>query len=242
MSETIINRIVDIQRFYELLSALEDKLQGKRKLSNCHGRMDWPMRGVYFFYERGEIRTTSGVGPRVVRIGTHALKRGGKATLWNRLRHHKGVQKDGGGNHRGSVFRLHVGTALINRDDWKDPIASTWGDGSNAPKEIRQAEKSLEQSVSQHIGNMPFLWLEVADAPGPESDRGVIEHNTISLLSNYCSNQNLQKLIDPASERWLGKFAKSTDINQSGLWNVNHVRECYDPNFLDLLESYVHSM
>ena len=242
MDELSKNRLADIQHFYQLLDILEDKVGGKRVLAKCNGRMNWPKRGVYFFFETGEIRSTSGEGPRVVRVGTHALKTGSKTTIWKRLSQHQGVQRDGGGNHRGSVFRLHVGTALINRDHWDDHIASTWGKGANAPKEVRQSEKPLEQAVSRHIGNMPFLWLKVTDEPGPESDRGLIERNSIALLSNFCGNSNPRIPIDPASDKWLGKFAKSSDIKQSGLWNVNHVRECYDPNFLDLLESYIRSM
>lgn len=237
-------RLEHIKHFYQILDELEDKVGGKRLLSECHGRMYWPRRGVYFFFEPGEIRTTSGNGPRVVRVGTHALKKGGKATLWNRLKQHRGTvggQYPGSGNHRGSVFRKHVGTALIEKDNWSDEIAEKWG-GSNAPRYIKDAEVPLERDISKHIGLMPFLWLEVDDEPGPNSDRGVIERNTISLLSNYCSNHNPQDPIDPASDSWLGKYAKSDDIKQSGLWNVKHVRECYDPNFLDLLEKYVIAM
>jgi len=106
-------QLEDVKCFYEILEGLERKVWGKRKLASCHGSMNWPERGVYFFFEPGEMRSTSGSGMRVVRIGMHALKAGSKTTLWKRLSQHQGTQKSGGGNHRGSVFRLHVGTALI---------------------------------------------------------------------------------------------------------------------------------
>ena len=77
--------------------------------------MEWPARGVYFFFEDGEARSTSGTGPRVVRIGTHALTAKSSTTLWNRLAQHRGVVGTGGGNHRGSIFRLLVGEALLRR-------------------------------------------------------------------------------------------------------------------------------
>jgi NAD(P)-dependent dehydrogenase (short-subunit alcohol dehydrogenase family) len=109
-------RLEDVKRFYEILEALENKLGGKRTLANCNGRMGWPEREVYFFFELGEYRSTSGVGMRVVRVGTHALTEKSKTTLWNRLSQHQGTIKSGGGNHRGSIFRHHVGTALIARD------------------------------------------------------------------------------------------------------------------------------
>lgn len=52
--------------------------------------MRWPKRGVYFFREAGEVRSDTGEGPRIVRVGTHALKTGGSTKLWTRLSAHKG--------------------------------------------------------------------------------------------------------------------------------------------------------
>jgi hypothetical protein len=66
--------------------------------------------------EEGEERSHSGQGPRIVRVGTHALKGGSSTTLWKRLSQHKGQERSRRGNHRGSIFRLIVGTAL-NADD-----------------------------------------------------------------------------------------------------------------------------
>ena len=66
-------RVADVQRFYEILDALEETIGGKRRLAECDGRIDWPRRGVYFFFEPGEMRSASGRGPRVVRVGTHGL-------------------------------------------------------------------------------------------------------------------------------------------------------------------------
>ena len=91
-----------------------------------------------------------------MRVGTHALKAGGSTKLWGRLSTHRGQLRNGGGNHRGSIFRLIVGTALIARDGHNVP---TWGEGSSATKHIRAAEVELERAVSQVIGKMPFLWL-----------------------------------------------------------------------------------
>lgn len=232
-------RLRDIQRFYEILDELEVSVGGKRTLGKAHGRMNWPERGVYFFFEPGEERTTSGPGLRVVRVGTHALKARGKATLWHRLRTHRGRvggSDPGGGNHRSSVFRLHVGTALIRRDHWLEAVAGNWGVGSSAKKPIRERERPLERAVSQHIRSMPFLWVGIDDEPGPTSLRGYVERNAIALLSNY----NVQdKAIDPQSLSWLGQWAASEQVRWSGLWNVNYVSENYDPGFLDVLHEYI---
>lgn len=235
ISSSIVKRLENIQRFYALLSQLESKCGGMRKLADSHGSMEWSRRGVYFFFEPGEVRSTSGQGLRVVRVGTHALKSGSKTTLWNRLSQHQGTQKTGGGNHRGSVFRLHVGAALIEQGEWESGITEHWGKGSNAPREIRQNELPLEKSVSSHICNMPFLFLEVNDEPGPDSMRGFIERNAIALLSNT----NQSDPVDPPSSQWLGFCAQRESIRNSGLWNVNHVNDEYEPSFLVVIRELV---
>jgi hypothetical protein len=132
----------------------------------------------------------------VARVGTHALEEGGSTTLWGRLSAHRCQLRSGGGNHRGSIFRLIVGTALIGRDGHKFP---TWGEGSSAAKDIRAAEVELERAVSEVIRNMPFLWLAVDDEPSPASLRGKIERNAIALLSNFNKAP-----LDPPTRSWLG--------------------------------------
>ena len=127
--------------------------------------------------------------------------------MWKRLRQHCGSvggTRPGGGNHRGSVFRLHVGTALIRRDDWSDDVAGRWGVGSSAPRAVRQQEHPLERAVNQHIRRMPFLWVGIDDEPGPDSPRGYIERNAIALLSN---NNLPDTPTDSASAVWLGRWA-----------------------------------
>jgi hypothetical protein len=193
--------------------------------------MDWPKRGLYFFYEQGEFRSDTGDGPRVIRVGTHALKAGSRTKLWTRLSQHKGQLKTGGGNHRGSIFRLIVGAALINSERLNFP---TWGDGNTANTDVRSSELALERLVSQVIGNMRFLWLAIEDEAGPESRRGYIERNSIALLSNYNKAG-----LDPPSQGWLGHHSDRERVRKSGLWNQNHVEEGYDPAFLGTLDRLV---
>ena len=233
------NRRAHLVRFYSLLDRLEDAIGGARALAACSGRMDWPARGVYFFREPGEIRSDTGSGPRIVRVGTHAVTDTSRTTLWTRLSQHKGRHGSGGGHHRGSVFRKIVGAALIERDKHK---FSTWGRGNSAPKDILDSEHEMECLVSQEIGRMPFLWLAVDNETGPET-RGYIERNSIALLSNY-----QKPPIDPALQhpKWLGLYCRSKElrdegrsIRDSGLWNSNHVDEDYDPAFLDHLQNLI---
>lgn len=158
----------DLTRFYSLLDKLEENIGGSRTLANCSGRLDWPKRGVYFFREYGESHLETGEGPRIVRVGTHALKTGSGTKLWTRLSQHKGHPSKGSGNHRGSIFRLIVGAALINRHDYEFP---TWGKGSTAKADVRRRESALEFEVNGVIGNMTFLWVPIDDEAGPESLR-----------------------------------------------------------------------
>jgi hypothetical protein len=216
----------DIDRFYALLSTRCSKVDGTRQLKDCDGRKKWkwPKGGVYFFFEEGEYRQDQPGILRVVRVGTHALTEISKTTLWNRLKQHKGTD-NGGGNHRGSVFRLHVGTALIEKQRCHAAYPY-WGKGTSAKKEITDSERPMELQVSKYIGQMPFLWLAV-DTPGM---RAHIEKHAIGLLCNR------GKPVDTQSPTWLGKYSSRPAIRQSGLWNVKHTEENYDPSFLDDLE------
>ena len=220
-----------LDRFYDQLRRLEVGLGGKRELRSCTGRMSWPRRGVYFFFEPGELRSSDPTVPRVVRVGTHAVGASSGSTLWSRLHTHRGGA-DGRGYHRGSVFRLHIGAALMRREN-KQPLLTTWGQGSTASAEVRVAERELEQRVSRHIGSMSILWLAVEDTPGPRSDRSYIERNTIALLST-AGHQ-----IDPPNKRWLGASSPHEVIRQGGLWNVQWVGGLTDPRALDVIDRYI---
>lgn len=231
------DRQCDLDHFYALLDALERRLGGRCRLARCHGGMDWPRRGVYFIFEEGELRA-DGRSPRVVRVGTHALKAGAKSTLWGRLAQHRGTQSPPGGNHRGSVFRRHVGTALLDSGLSPVLVADTWGIGQSGPPAVRARERPLEVLVSETIGAMDVLWLPVDDFPGPESRRALIERNAIGLLSNC----GAMPAIDSPSKSWLGHHARATAVRGSGLWNVDHVEASYDPGFLQIMNSLVRAV
>jgi hypothetical protein len=232
-----MSRTDDIKQFYDILSSLERRLGGPRILDDCTGRMGWPRQGVYFFFESGEQRLHSGTGSRVVRVGTHAVSRGSKTTLWKRLADHRGTFSTGGGNHRGSVFRLLVGLAILKRDGLS---CSTWGQRGSASRESREKEHPIERLVSRYIRSMPFLWIQVQDASSADNMRAYIERNSIALLSNYQKPVDLQ--VDTPSPNWLGSFCSKDKIRSSGLWNSNHVDEDYDPQFLSTLGELVKQM
>ena len=204
------------------------RLGGARRLSECTRMDGWPVRGVYFFFEEGERRKESGDGPRVLRVGTHSIARGAQTTLWNRLSQHRGT-RDGGGNHRASVFRLWIGDALGRRgpdlhvDSWLDRRAST--------SSVKESEHPLECAVTAYIGSMPLLWLGIDD----RAQRASVERSAIALLSNYgriCP-------LDTPSAGWLGRFSSSARVRESGIWNSQLVGSSYDEGFLRVLEREV---
>jgi len=51
-----VNRADDLDRLY----AIPDDLR------ECHGRLDWPRRGVYFFFEPGEVPRLSSAYPTLL--------------------------------------------------------------------------------------------------------------------------------------------------------------------------------
>lgn len=222
----------DLERFYQLLAALEAQPGQGRRLSEYTGRSGWPARGVYFFREPGESRDVDPSVSRVVRVGTHAVSAGASSSLWGRLRTHRGGS-DGGGNHRGSVFRRHVGAALLARDRAEIEDLPTWGVKSSASRAVRAGEAAHERRVSAYLGGMTVLWVAVPDEPGPGSCRAYLERNAIALLSNGL------RPLDRPSKTWLGLHSPYFEIKQSGLWNVNHVEQRYEPGFLDVLASFL---
>lgn len=223
----------DLSTFYAILKRLEQLPHQGLSLAELLKSRRLPQRGVYFFREPGEARASAPESSRIVRVGTHAITASSKSTLSTRLRAHFGTS-NGRGNHRGSIFRLHVGAAMLNRDLVTN---STWGVGSVKPASLREsadaqaAETELEKRVSAYIGAMNVLWLDVDDEPSPTCIRALIERNAIALLSNHLSPH------DPQSPRWLGSYSQRDVIRRSGLWNVRHVDDSYDGGFLSMLQN-----
>ncbi|AUV83113.1 hypothetical protein C2R22_16875 [Salinigranum rubrum] len=231
----------DLDRFYDLLDDLAHRVGGTRKLKNSTGYMDWPDRGVYFFLEPGETRDSTGQ-LRVTRVGTHGVSEGSSTSLWDRLKQHYGTGSGSsdhphGGNHRGSVYRKRVGEAIIEKHDLTDDYPDwdeRWSSIGRERSVVRDEEYILERRVSTYVREQPFLWVNLDDEPSADSDRAYLERNAIALLSNF-----EKRSIDSRGDGWLGRYSRSREIRDAGLWNVNHVGERYESGFLDLLETAV---
>lgn len=223
------NRGRDVDRLYGSLRKLAVGLGGARLLSSCSGQQDWPRSGVYFFTEPGELRSGTSE-PRIVRVGTHGVSRGSKSTLWTRLRTHRG-SGGGVGNHRSSVFRLHVGAAISAKFPGLAVVG--WGEGQVAAAARLQTEQELERRVSEYIGAMSVLWLAIEDESGPSSDRAYIERNVIGMLVGA------NGAADAASSAWLGRYSPNERIRESGLWNLDFLTYSYSTDCLDVVDEYV---
>ena len=224
----------DLSRFYEIIEELKKRQGGMLSFEAAERRQLQKVKGIYFIFEAGEWRGGGEAHPRVVRVGTHGVTTGTKSTLWSRLSQHRG-STSGGGNHRTSIFRRHVGTAL--QRSGVNPLVPGWEIRKTAPAAQQEIERAIEARVSQLIRAMHFLWLPLDDDEDPETGpgtRGYMERNAIALLASASARQ-----ADPSSASWLGRHAESIKISSSGLWNVRHVGEPADAEFLERFESAV---
>lgn len=224
--------LAPIDTLYAQVQQLRDAF-GDVRLRDCTARSPhtWPQRGVYLFFEDGELRG-DGHTPRIVRVGTHGVAGGTSTTLWGRLRTHRGPRGRTGGSHRSSIFRHHVGTALLRAGRASPGLADLWA-ASKLSRADKEQERPLEAAVSEHIGAMRVLWLDVNDEPGPSSERAYLERNLIGLLSGDGA------LHEPPSSTWLGHHAAPEEIRRSGLWNIDHVGARVDPDALSRLTAAV---
>ncbi len=158
---------------------------------------DLPANGIYIFFECGEeVRSDDRIIERIVRIGTHRAD----SRLPERLKQHIN------GNRRASVFRRHLGGALLTRDDARDPRLPIWLKQKGVP--IPEVEQMVTQVLREHF---TFCCIRVNDA----AERLTLERSLIALLA--------QHPLVPPSREWLGWHAVHPAIRQSGLWNTQHV-------------------
>lgn len=220
----------DIDEFYILIDRLTE-IFPQRKLSDCNGKMIWPEQGVYFFFEKGQFRENG--EPRIVRVGTHAVTENSKAILWKRLRCHKGT-KNGYGHHRTSVFRDLVGRAIINKERIQ---INTWK-LDRLDKTQKLDEKEVESKVSNVIGDMPFIVLNVPGESGKNNMRAFIETNSIALLSNRDKKQK----IDLPTDDWLGYITGHSAVTESGLWNSDDTEKNYNSKIIKIIGDHLRRM
>lgn len=171
--------------------------------------------------------------PRIVRVESN-LKQKEDATLHSQLLKHRGNIAGpymGGGDHRQSLLRKYIGSALMNKynkycNTWEEPKANTV---------IRKLEHWLEMEISKHIQKMQVLVIPIES--GNEEIKKLalyIEENIIALLSNFYKYP-----IDSPSPEWLGRYCQNNLVQISGLWNTHGVMKRYDRGFLQWFEKII---
>lgn len=216
----------DLKRLYAGLDSLTES-GGVLSLPEALEQTQLPQKGVYIFLDPEEVRHVGTGGPRVVRIGTHAVSEGSKATLRNRLRTHRGTGA-GIGSHRSSIFRLHIGAALMRRSCQFSEIAS-WGLSKAYTPEILSVERPLEEAVSRYIARLRVAIVPIEDAATKFSLRRHLEKNLIALFTED------HIILDKANGGWLGNDSPNPTIRETGLWNINEAFTAYDPSSLSLV-------
>lgn len=156
-----------------------------------------PRNGIYFFYEEGEFCRHFDVKRlRIVRVGTHRKQ----DRFRSRMRQHFR------GNKNGSVFRKHLGGAVLRRRNPDDFRLDEW------LKHDTPTVREVEELVTNKLAaGFTFKCIEVED----KKERLNLEERLIATLAK-CPD------CEP-SVGWLGHYAASEEIRQSGLWNVQHV-------------------
>jgi len=136
----------------------------------------------------------------ILGLGTH----GGRATLRERMRQHYSL------NREGSVFRRHLGSALLKTKRFSDEQIAEWSRGRKSPRWRDFTETEAE--VSQLIRSR-FLFRVVA--VDDIEERETLEEELIASLA-ACPQCK-------PSEGWLGRFARNEKVRRSGLWNSDYV-------------------
>lgn len=191
---------MNLKQMYRRVDELYDLVQQLPRFDHLTPKERLPANGIYIFFEQGENAVwRGGCVSRIVRIGTH--RRDG--SFPGRIRQHYGRVNSLRGNKNGSVFRKHVGSALLRKADLRDPRLDSWlGQKGGSYLEV-------EEQVSRTLrDNFTFSCIRVDDA----TDRINIEKGLIALLARYSP-------LKP-SKAWLGHHAASEKIRECGLWNV----------------------
>ncbi len=137
-------------------------------------------------------------GSRIVYVDIHKAEAG----LYTRLRKHFGTRNSSRAWRRTSDLRLAIGGALLVRD--QDPRIQEWAD--------RQGERMPEVEAmvtDQLLTTFTFRALQVDSL----DERLSLERDLIATLS----------ATPEMTPEWLGQYAVSARIRESGLWNSDHV-------------------
>lgn len=183
-----------------------------------------PENGIYFFYEEGETWGHGGDDPRIVRIGTHRdgnfRSRIAEHYLLNESKMIFDAAKPS--PHDRSIFRKHVGRALLNRD--KDGYLQIWNRDFMKRQEREeyghlrdiQKEKGIESRSTKLLRESFGFRFILIDKQEERIGASGFEKRLIGTVAQ-CA------LCEP-SPNWLGKNSPDRRIRESGLWQIQHLK------------------
>ena len=179
-----------------LLRALYQRIETLPRHDYLFAKGNLPENGLYLFHEDGERYWIGDrVTDRIVRVGTHDED----GRLPGRIRNHY----RGSGNN--SIFRRHIGSAIINQHPELNVDMADWRQ-SKEPSDPR-VEALINEMLRAHFA---FRCIPIQN----RSERLRLEEKLIATLAQ--SDQR-------PSPQWLGRSADSASIATSGLWNIEHV-------------------
>lgn len=170
---------------------------------------DISKNGIYVMFEKSEKHLNF---DRVVRIGSH---NSANRLLTRIAEHYVGT------DHRDSIFRKHLGRSFLTVDKqssyiktWDFKIKKIADKAKNYNKINWTLENIYEDKVTDYIQkNLTFIVIpNLIDA----TKRLRLEKGLIATFA-----QSLEKTI---STNWFGKFHPDFRINNSGLWNIQHLK------------------
>ena len=138
---------MNLKQMHRRVDEVYDLVQQLPRFDHLIPKERLPTNGIYVFFEQGESVVWSEKRvPRIVRIGTH--KKDGRFP--GRIRQHYGRVNSLRGNKNGSVFRKHVGSALLRMADQQDPRLEYWlgqqgGSYLEVEEEVSETKEEGEQ-------------------------------------------------------------------------------------------------
>ena len=189
----------------ELCKWLHEQLEPLELIKYPFKPENLPKNGIYFFYEDGEVWGHGGRKPRIVRIGTHL----GNGGFGRRINQHFSTSCSA---HTRSVFRKHIGSALLKKRN--DKYLKIWHRHKKyKTQRNRKKEEKIEQEVSETIGKkFKFKVIIVNNS----NQRKRLEKSLIGTIAQ-CD------LCKP-SKNWLGRLSPEDKIKESGLWQTQHLK------------------
>ncbi len=160
-------------------------------------KSELPANGIYIFFEQGEtIQYRDIVTERAVRVGINTSDVGFPDRIY----------KHYGNNRKQSIFRKHIGKALLTKENPKHPLLRDWGLKTGPPL------PEIEQMVSDLLyQTFTFCCFAVDEA----EERQKFETSLIALFA--------QHPLGKPSAGWLGRYAVNERIRRSGLWNCDDI-------------------